>query len=212
MDAVDWRYSPPREVKQVSTVMVELPDSWSSLLRTWRELDIPEGWRAEITELGVTLMPPPRVPNGNIADLVHKTLVRADLPDEWAFHQTMGVRIRPLDQLYIPDILVIPRDAPVDAPDEETAGPFFAEDARLVVEITSKGNANHDRKRKLWGYGHGPAPLYLLIDGWHPDGKRCTVYSEPSNGQYLRSVTSPFGEPVELPAPFNLTLDTSQFR
>ncbi|MGH3099086.1 MAG: Uma2 family endonuclease, partial [Streptosporangiales bacterium] len=95
---------------------------------------------------------------------------------------------------------------------EEEPSPFYAEDALLAVEVTSKRNARRDRKEKLWGYAHGPVPLYLLIDRVDPVGQRCTLYSEPSNGEYLRSVTSPFGEPVELPAPFDLSLDTARFR
>lgn len=35
---------------------------WEYLLRTWQELDVPEGWRAEIDEGQIVLVPPPRRP------------------------------------------------------------------------------------------------------------------------------------------------------
>lgn len=34
--------------------------AWEYLLQTWRELDVPEGWRAEIDGGRITLVPMPR--------------------------------------------------------------------------------------------------------------------------------------------------------
>lgn len=34
----------------MSTATVSYGWDWEALLRTWQELDVPEGWRAEITE------------------------------------------------------------------------------------------------------------------------------------------------------------------
>lgn len=138
--------------------------------------------------------------------MLHRVLAR-NTTDGWGIHQTQGLSIPALGHLYVPDLLVIPRDA------ERTGdGLYAAEDALLVVEITSRGNANADRKIKKWGYAHGLVPLYLLVDRWDPAGERCTLYSDPAGGEYHRHVDTPFGKPVELPEPFDLTIDTTRFR
>jgi Uma2 family endonuclease len=187
------------------TAEAEAPGTWTTFLRAWRELDVPEGWKAEITERGITMTPPPGGPHNDIADVLNKTLVRG-VPDEWGIHQTQGLLIPALGHLYIPDLLVIPRAA-----ERDDDGLYAASDALLVVEITSRGNAAADRKTKKWGYAHGRVPLYLLVDRWNPSGPRCALYSDPDGGQYHRSVDTAFGKPVELPSPFDLTVDTSRF-
>lgn len=183
---------------------------WPTLLHTWQRLDLPEGWQAEITEWGITMTPPLRYAHNCVADLINRALVPV-VPEHWGIFQTQGIAVAAPDRLYIPDILVVSRTDLADLAAAEDALPVPADRALLVVEITSPSNASHDRRSKLFGYAHGGVPLYLLVDPCHPKGKRCTVYSEPKDGDYQRSVTSPFGEPVRLPAPFDLELDTSTF-
>lgn len=177
---------------------------WNGLLQTWRELDVPHGWRAEIIEDGITMTPPPSHEHNDIASLVDRTLSRA-LPDEFRVYQTLGVAIPVVDQLYIPDVCVVPVDARSHGP-EVTAALLL-----LAVEITSKNNANHDRKTKKWAYAHGPVPLYLLIDRYDEDGPAVTLYSDPRDGHYQRLLRVPFGDPIALPVPLDLTLETADF-
>ncbi|WP_232285553.1 hypothetical protein [Saccharomonospora marina] len=33
--------------------------SWDDLLRLWRELEVPEGWRPEVALEGIHITPPP---------------------------------------------------------------------------------------------------------------------------------------------------------
>ncbi|NIH86888.1 Uma2 family endonuclease [Amycolatopsis granulosa] len=57
---------------------------WEALLRTWQELDVPEGWRAEITEGGVTMTPPPGNGHNKIANKAHRA--RTDRVEKlWAY-------------------------------------------------------------------------------------------------------------------------------
>lgn len=177
---------------------------WDGLLQTWRDLDVPEGWRAEITEDGITMTPPPANFHNSIAQCVHRDLVLA-LPRHLGVYQTLGVAVPAAGRLYIPDVCVM-RTADLDDGTEVTADAVL-----LAVEIASKRSAKHDRKTKLWGYAHGPVPLYLLIDRFHEDGPAVTLFSEPRDGHYQRSVRVPFGDSIELPEPINLTLDTKDF-
>lgn len=183
----------------------ELLDPHAQLRAYWDDLDVPHGWRAEILKGTVVVTPPPVNIHNSIADLLQEQLVLAKKPD-WGVHQTQAIEVEPTGDLYIPDLLVYPRE---ELPADGYTAP--AGHALLVVEITSPSNADHDRKRKLWGYAHGRVPLYLLVDRIDPEGPHVTLYSLPENGIYQSSTRVPFGEPLTLPEPFNLKIDTGRF-
>ncbi|KUJ69782.1 restriction endonuclease [Streptomyces albus subsp. albus] len=184
--------------------------AWDYLVRTWQELDVPEGWRAEIDEGSITLVPPPGLRHNVIAIDVQRALYRC-LPEGLDVFQTLGVHITPLERLYVPDLVVIERALVTAAAEEREAASVDAADALLVVEVTSRSNARDDRTKKLWAYAHAPVPLYLLVDRWHEGGPTVTLFSDPSGGVYQSSVQVPFGKSVELPEPFGIELDTSVF-
>ncbi|MDH6141336.1 Uma2 family endonuclease [Kitasatospora sp. GP30] len=189
----------------MTAMAVEPGLQWSYLLDTWRELDVPEGWRAEIDEGKIALVPPPGVGHNMIAEEVHWALKRC-LPRSVGVYQTLGTEIVPLEKLYMPDLVVVdkalldPEDSSVDA------GAVM-----MAVEITSKDNARQDRTKKLWAYAHAPVSLYLLIDRFDPAGPTVTLFEEPENGAYRRTVRASFGEPVKLPDPFGVELVTKDF-
>ncbi len=62
--------------------------AWDYLLQTWRELDVPEGWRAEIDEGRIVLVQPPHAHHHHgIAAKVRRRLY-ANLPEELEiYHQ-----------------------------------------------------------------------------------------------------------------------------
>jgi hypothetical protein len=107
----------------MSTAFAGSMQAWDYLLDTWRELQVPEGWRAELTAEGIQMTPPP-------------------------------------------------------------GGPHNAD---------------------------GPVPQYLLIDRFNEDGPAVSLFTEPVRGVYSRTVRVPFGEPVEIGAPFGVRLETSEF-
>jgi Uma2 family endonuclease len=77
--------------------------------------------------------------------------------------------------------------------------------ATLVVEITSPGNAETDRVRKLRGYAVGDVPLYLLIE---TGDQTVTLFSDPHDGLYRAHTQVGFGAVLPLPKPFEGGLDT----
>jgi Putative restriction endonuclease len=79
------------------------------------------------------------------------------------------------------------------------------------VEITSRSNARYDRTAKKWAYAHGPVPLYLLVDPWDVDGPISTLFSHPLDGDHTTQVSVPFGQPIALPAPFDVEIGTAEF-
>ncbi|MEU3373226.1 Uma2 family endonuclease [Streptomyces sp. NPDC006660] len=179
---------------------------WDDVVRIWEETDAPEGCKVEIIEGIVTVSPAPANRHNSIAARVHRALLGV-IPEDWNPHQTLGVAIPSRLGLYIPDLVVVP-DAVVDA----EPGSFVpAAAAELVVEITSKANAVHDRVTKAAGYAVAGVPLYLLIDRWAPAGPTTILYGDPKGGVYRVLQTAKFGEVIQLPEPFALALDTGVF-
>ena len=88
----------------------------------------------------------------------------------------------------------------------------------MAVEVVSgRDNSNaarRDRKDKARGYAASGVPLYLLVDR---PRKQAVLHSEPhfvpdlKSSRYSRIVHVTSGEPLELPEPFNRTIDTSIF-
>ncbi|WP_199551758.1 Uma2 family endonuclease [Streptomyces sp. N35] len=179
---------------------------WDYLLQSWREVDAPEGWRAEIDEEQIVLVPPPHARHNRIAAVVQRGLYQ-NLPEELDIYQTLGLHIAPLDKLYVPDLVVVPSELTATA-DPDRNDPVDAAEALLVVEITSKGNAKDDRTKKLWAYAHAPVPVYVLIDRFDEHGPTTTVFSEPLNGAYKHAERVPSGDPLSRGAALDTTGDT----
>lgn len=183
-------------------------DRWANMLRAWQGVELPDArWRAEIREEGIVMVPPPGWVHNDIAELIQRQLYKA-IPDNWAAHQGSGMAIPDLERLRIPDLLVIPRAA---FPNESNQ-PLPADEVLLAVEITSPHNANDDRAIKKAEYARAGVALYLLVDRYNPRGPSVTLLSDPRDGDYRDSHRVAFGEPIELPEPFDLKLDTTGFR
>jgi Uma2 family endonuclease len=104
---------------------------------------------------------------------------------------------------FIPDLAVVPLDL-ADGGDALTPDRTL-----LVVEVTSESNGDTDRVVKRRRYGQYQAPLYLLVDRQE---RSWTLFAEPGELGYTRADgPRPFGEPITLPEPFSLRLETDGF-
>ncbi|MGS2589938.1 Uma2 family endonuclease [Streptomyces hebeiensis] len=187
------------------TVDHEPGHGWDDLVRIWKETDAPEGYKVEIIEGIVTVSPPPSWDHNFTAGRLQRRLYTV-LPEEWEIVQTLGTSVPSRRGLYIPDLLVVAEE------DKPAPGELFpAGRAKLAVEITSRGNANHDRIAKAHGYAQAGVPLYLLLDPWHSGRPTATLYGEPQGGTYRVLESVEYGDKLTLPAPFDLTLDTATF-
>ncbi|MFG2675601.1 Uma2 family endonuclease [Streptomyces sp. NPDC048445] len=178
---------------------------WDDLVRIWEETDAPEGCKVEIIEGIGTVSPPPSKDHNTTAALLQRRLYTV-IPDDWGIYQTLGVSAPGGAGLYIPDLVVVPR-AMATGPGNRIP----AEEVRLVVEITSRANANHDRIGKTHGYAQAGVELFLLLDPWHSGRPTATLYGEPAGGTYRVLDTVEYGEKLTLPEPFGLELDTGIF-
>ncbi|MCY9786054.1 Uma2 family endonuclease [Nocardiopsis sp. EMB25] len=180
---------------------------WDYLLSTWRELDVPEGWRAEIvTDDAIMLGAPLEDAHCFIASRVCSELHQA-ISDDWGVYQALSIRLPLVGRLYVPDLVVMPEDVVLD----RSQSPSPAEAAFLAVEIVSRSSMDTDRRKKLGGYACAEVPLYLLIDAWDGMGPSVSLHEQPSNGRYKHTSIVEFGEKIRLPEPFDLELDTSRF-
>jgi Uma2 family endonuclease len=190
----------------VSDPEAETPQ-WDYLLRAWQDVDVPEGWRAEIREAGIVLVPPPPAIHNEIPELITRQLLKR-LPDDIAVQQWTGIAIPHLERLRAPDLLVFPRAA---IP-EQRGVPLDPMEVMLIVEVTSPDNAEDDRGPKRVEYAQAGVPLYLLVDAHHHDGARITLFSNPWGSDYADSHTVAWAEAIHLPEPFGLKLDTAACR
>jgi Uma2 family endonuclease len=81
----------------------------------------------------------------------------------------------------------------------------------MAVEVTSfdSDTDRRDRIQKPRAYAETGIPIYLLVDR---DACQVVVYSTPVDGIYSSVVPVPFGEPIHLPDPVELTIDTEPLK
>lgn len=178
---------------------------WDELVHIWEGTDAPEGCKVEIIEEIVTVSPPPSNDHNFTAERL-QSLLYPSIPDECGIYQTQGVALAGGGGLYVPDLMVVPREAVAGR-----GNVVPADDVLLVVEITSRGNANHDRIVKAHGYAKARIPLYLLLDPWHSGRPTATLYGEPEAGTYRVLDSVEYGGKLTLPDPFGLDIDTGEF-
>ncbi|GAA1883515.1 Uma2 family endonuclease [Streptantibioticus ferralitis] len=180
---------------------------WDELVRLWEETDWPEGCLVEIIEGIITVAPAPSKRNALTATRLARQVDKV-IPEDWGVFQNLAGAVPVRQGLYIPDLAVFAHSV-LEAPGPANYVPL--DEAQLVVEITSGRNANHDRVEKLRGYAMAEVPFYLLLDPWHSGAPTATLYGEPRNGMYRVLAAVKYGEELHLPAPFDLTIDTSVF-
>lgn len=187
------------------TVSQDPEQSWDDLVRFWEEMEWPEGSRVEIIEGIVTVSPAPAFRHNLIAESIQRRLYSV-ISEDMGIFQTLAIAVPSRLGMLIPDLVVAPRREHTES---DTHIP--AAMAELVVEVTSKSNARHDRVSKPAAYAAAGIPLFLLVDRWAPDGPAATLYGDPKGDVYRPLLTAKFGEPLKLPAPFDLVIDTAEF-
>lgn len=114
------------------------------------------------------------------------------------------IKLPPTGDLIEPDFMIL-RDVST-LPDLESTRPL--DRVLLAAEVTSSSSIQRDREVKPRACALAGVPLYLLVDRFTKP-VTISLHSEPGTDGYAKVTTVTAGEKLRLPAPFNLTLDTS---
>lgn len=179
---------------------------WDELVWVWRQSEVPRGCRVEIIDGLIAVTPYSAQAHHGTVEPLHRRLCEV-IPEDWGVHQRLALAVPPRLGLHVPDVAVVPQDALL------TTDQAFVDAGRaeLVVEVTSRATARHDRVTKPAAYASAAVPLYLLVDRWAPDGPTATLYGEPRGDAYTPLAVAEFGEALTIPAPFDLVIDTGEF-
>jgi putative restriction endonuclease len=172
------------------------------LAATADSFTVPQGYRVEIIEGNIIVSPARRGWEALNVNTLQREL-RPALRDGLTDAEMVGLELPETRQRYVPDVVVVPRYL-LDAGDRLLP----ASSAVLVAEVTAPGRAEINRVRKLHGYLIAAVPNYLLVDR---ADSTVSLFTDPDGAVYRRHLQVPFGEIIDLPAPFDGALDTGRF-
>ncbi|RAY14865.1 Uma2 family endonuclease [Actinomadura craniellae] len=177
------------------------------LLEGFLALQTPEGFKAELIDGEIIVSPPPGGYHERAISQVNRQVMR-NSPLEMDFSGNRGLVLpsggRCPKNHVIPDGVFAPAALDLFGNDMPYMPP---DDVALVVEVTST-RPQSDREAKRCCYARARIPLYLLIDR---DRHTVTLFGDPEADDYTTSHSGAFGKPIDLPAPFSFTLDTTDF-
>jgi Uma2 family endonuclease len=174
----------------------------ADLEQLWQSLDLP-GHRVELVDGQIVVSPTASRGHSNVVtELIDQF---ADVRRHgWERHTNLTVHIPATRERLIPDLAIVPGDAPGFGENE-----LLAPGVLLVAEVVSPHSRREDRDIKPRAYAEGGVPLYLLIDRL-TSPPAVTLFSHPSADGYGRQQTAAEGQPFCLPDPFKLALDTAR--
>jgi Uma2 family endonuclease len=120
----------------------------------------------------------------------------------WEIWQDVALFLGPQVDRYRPDLMVVPGDPPKWGDDH-----VFGNATLLVVEVVSKSSVRDDHEIKPRACARGGVPLHLVVDTF---GDRARLLSHPGKDGYGHEVEVRLGEALDLPHPWDLTLDTAR--
>jgi Uma2 family endonuclease len=160
--------------------------------------------RAEIIEGQLVVSPMPVIWHEKACLWLVLSFIEACTANDWLPDTAGEIQLPPTEDLIEPDFMIL-RDSST-LPDLESRRPL--DRVLLVAEVISASSVRADREVKPGACALAGIPLYLLVDRFT---KPVTLwlYSEPGENGYAKVQTVIAGEKLHVPAPVDLTLDTS---
>ncbi|MGW0731334.1 Uma2 family endonuclease [Streptomyces sp. NPDC002851] len=163
---------------------------------------VPEGYKAEVVEGAIHVVPQRNVHWQNIRGILHAledrfsrdALIMTDVRIDFPGYQNG----------FCPDMAKFRDGAEPDSEDR-----WRYEDVEFIAEVISRGTGMNDYGPKKAAYAEAGVPVYLIAD---PYEGQCHVYTDPRNGDYFAVSKHDFGEQIDLTHTLlDLTLDTTKF-
>jgi Uma2 family endonuclease len=174
----------------------------ADLEQVWQSLDLP-GHRVELIDGQIVVSPTASRGHSNVVTELIDQL--ADVKQRrWERHTNLTVHVPATRERLIPDLAVVPEDAPGFDENE-----LLAPSVLLAAEVVSPHSRREDRDVKPRAYATGRIPLYLLIDKL-ADPPVVTLFSQPGPDGYGKRQVATAGQPLRLPKPFGIALDTAR--
>ncbi|MFE2937456.1 Uma2 family endonuclease [Streptomyces sp. NPDC059255] len=195
MTALAYEVIPVTDDTQTSVPVSDLDEF---LWQTWKTMELPEGYRAEIIEGSIEVSPTGRRRHMVLINRLRRALDAHLEGDEYAvWHDGNVIHRR---KCWIPDLFVAPAD-PEENPDEQGLG-VDASGVAVIFEVVSPGHQNtaRDRDRKRREYARAGIPLYVLVDDHDGDGT-VVVLTAPNPGKatYADEHRVPYGTDAIIP-------------
>ncbi|QKW06463.1 Uma2 family endonuclease [Streptomyces sp. NA04227] len=179
------------------------PREFEALCAALDELNVPDGYKAEVIRGNIVMSPWSRAYYLTVMDLVCDRL-RPHLPDGHRISSSPALYTFPdVERAYGPDIHVAH-----ERTRRSTSHLLDGEGLSLVGELTSTSTRDTDWTDKAEHYSKAGVPVYLLLD---MQEESATVLWSPSAKGYAAHFTVPFGDKLHIPAPFDCILDTTGF-
>ena len=180
------------------------PPSFEDLLSDLDRLDVLDGYKAEIIRGNIVMSPWSQGYYLDVMELVCDQL-RPHLPEGHRITYGPFLYVFPgSERAYGPDIQVAERRA-----SRTTSNHLDGEALSFVAELTSSATRDDDLTDKVETYARAGVPVYLILD---MQEQKATVLWEPADQGYRARCSKPFGEKIDIPAPFGCSLDTTGFQ
>jgi hypothetical protein len=183
-----------------------------------------DGTRVEVVGGEFVVSPAPVFPHAAILTDIAEAFAYARFRDpgfSWQAVQAINLDVVEIGDGYIPDLVVLPVETAARSRAAEALH-LYPHQLDLVVEVTSKSNAQNDREpvfgrrqqaTKWSGYARARVPYHLLVDR-DPGRPGVTLFGEPDHlaGTYRTLSAWKFGDVVALPEPFGVEISTELWR
>ncbi|WP_327316786.1 Uma2 family endonuclease [Streptomyces sp. NBC_01235] len=180
------------------------PDSFEALLDLLDELNVPDGYKAEIVRGNIVVSPWSKGYYQRVMRSVCQQL-EPHLPEEHVIDRSPLLYVFPGSECaYGPDIHAA-HERVFDTESNRLDGKALS----FVAELTSPSTRNDDLANKVEVYAKAGVPVYLILD---MQKEQAIVYGSPSAKGYEVRFSKPFGEKIDVPLPFGCTLDTTGFQ
>lgn len=187
-----WEEVPPEPVP-----VQDLFDVRERIIRTG-------DFRVEVIDGQVVVSPVPVIWHEKVCQWLLLSFLEACKANGW-WGDTYGeIKLRPTGDLIMPDFMLL-RDVSTLS-DLESTRPL--DRVLLTAEVISPTSMKTDRELKPRACALAGIPLYLLVDRFTKP-VTISLHSEPGKDGYAKVTTVTAGEKLQLPAPFDLPLDTS---